>query len=182
MRKLLSPKNAFLLLPEHEQEFFKTKEILTSKLSVKPFDINLPTILITDASRLNGMGFALIQKEENNNIRLIQCGSKSLTSCQQNYATIEVECLAIFNAVNKCKLFLHGAKHFTGITDHKPLVGIFNKHINDLDNRRLQNLLEKVMGYNFTVSWLAGKHNLIADALSRYPLLNEEPEIKEDKE
>ena len=38
------------------------------------------------------------------------------------------------------------------------------------------------MGYNFTVSWLAGKHNLIADALSRYPLLNEEPEIQEDKE
>ena len=38
------------------------------------------------------------------------------------------------------------------------------------------------MGYNFTVSWLAGKHNLIADALSRYPLLNEDPEINEDKE
>ena len=77
MRKLLSPKNAFLWLPEHEQEFLKTKEILTSKLIVKPFDINLPTILITDASQLNGMGFTLIKKEENNNIRLIQCGSKN---------------------------------------------------------------------------------------------------------
>ena len=50
MRKLLSPKNTFLWLPEHEQQFFKTKEILTSKFIVKPFDINLPTILFTDAS------------------------------------------------------------------------------------------------------------------------------------
>ena len=63
----------------------KTKEILTSKLIVKPFDINLPTILITDTSRLNG-----IQKEENNNIRLIQCSLKSLTPCQLNYATIKL--------------------------------------------------------------------------------------------
>ena len=128
------------------------------------------------------MGFALIQKEENNNIRLIQCGSKSLTPCQQNYTTIKLEYLAIFWAVNKCKFFLHGAKHFTVITDHKPLVAIFNKHINNYDNPRLQNLLEKLMGYDFAVSWLTGKHNLIADDLSRYPLLNEEPEIKADKE
>ena len=120
VRKLLSPQNAFLWLPEHEQEFLKTKEILTSKLIAKPFDVNLPTILITDASRLNRMGFPLIQKEENNNIRLIQCGLKSLTPCQQNYATIELECLAIFWAVNNCKFFLNGAKHFQSslITRH----------------------------------------------------------------
>ena len=50
------------------KSFKKTKEILTSKLIVKPFDINLPTILITDASRLNGMGFALIKKEKRKTI------------------------------------------------------------------------------------------------------------------
>ena len=35
------PQNAFLWLPEHEQEVLKIKEILTSKLIINPFDINL---------------------------------------------------------------------------------------------------------------------------------------------
>ena len=51
-------------------------------------DPNLPTYLITDASRLHGLGFALLQLEATNKFRLIQCGSKSLNDTQRNYATI----------------------------------------------------------------------------------------------
>ena len=53
--------------------------------------------------------------------------------------------------------------------DHKPLLGIFNKNLDDLDNPRLQRMREKVMGFNFNIEWIAGKLNLIADALSRTP-------------
>ena len=57
MRKLLSTKNAFLWLDIHETEFQKLKKILTSELLVKTFDPNLTTTLLTDASRLNGLGY-----------------------------------------------------------------------------------------------------------------------------
>ena len=169
IRKLLSPKNAFLWLPEHETEFQTTKQILCGKMIVKPFDQNLKTYLITDASRLHGLGFALLQLEQNNTFRLIQCGSKSLNDTQRNYATIELECLAINHAIKKCKFYLHGKDNFTVITDHKPLLGIFNKNLDDLDNPRLQRMREKVMGFNFDIEWIAGKSNLIADTLSRNP-------------
>ena len=39
---------------------------------ILPFDPNLDTILLTDASRLHGMGFALVQIKKGN-MRLIQC-------------------------------------------------------------------------------------------------------------
>ena len=136
---------------------------------VKPFDHNLKIYLITDASCLHGIGFALLQLEPTNKFRLIQCGSKSLTDTQRNYATIELECLAINHAIKKCKFYLLGKKDFTVITDHKPLLGIFNKNLDCLYNPRLQRMREKVMGFNFNREWIAGKSNLIADALSRTP-------------
>ena len=65
IQKLLSPKNAFLWLDIHENEFIATKNILCNPLIVKPCHPNLTTYLITDASHLYGLGFALIQLEIN---------------------------------------------------------------------------------------------------------------------
>ena len=72
---------------------------------------------MTDASRLYGLGYAMLQQ------RLIKCGCCSLTTTQNNYATIELECLAIVWAIRKCRYYLHGLQTFTVVTDHKPLIG-----------------------------------------------------------
>ena len=46
---------AWLWLSEHEEDFILVKKTLTSdKTMVKPFDVDLPTILLTNASRLYG--------------------------------------------------------------------------------------------------------------------------------
>ena len=169
MRKLLSTKNAFLWLEIHENEFRKLKEVLTSELLVKTFDPKLTTMLLTDASCLNGLGYALLQKENDTKLRLIACGSCSLSETQNRYATIELECLAIQYAISKCRFYLLGLPTFEIITDHKPLLGIFEKYIFEVDNPRLQRLREKMQAYNFTVKWVSGKLHLIADALSRAP-------------
>ena len=68
--------------------FEKLKEVLTSELLVKTFDPKLTTMLLTDASRLNGLGYALLQKENDTKLRLITCGSCSLSETQNRYATI----------------------------------------------------------------------------------------------
>ena len=88
IRKLLSLKNAFLWLPDHEEEFKNIKDILCSPLTLKPFDQSLPTYLIKNTSRLQGLGFALLQLEATNKFRLVKCSSKSLNDTQHNYATI----------------------------------------------------------------------------------------------
>ena len=90
---------------------------------------------------------------------------------QQRYATIELECLAIMWAIIKCNFYLKGLPHFSVLTDHKPLEGIFTKTMYELSNPRLRRRIrEKVSGYTFSVKWVAGKTHYIADALSRAPL------------
>ena len=169
LRPLLQKKAAWLWLDEHENCFNKVKQLLASKTMVQPFDPDADTVLLTDASRLNGVGFALMQKKGKSQ-SLVQCGSCSLTPTQQRYATIELECMAIQWAIKKCEFYHQGLHHFEVLTDHRPLVGIFKKQLNLLDNARLMRMREKLTGFNFEVKWVAGKSHSIADALSRAPI------------
>ena len=169
LRDLLKKDIQFQWLEEQAKAFKTTKEILTSELIVKPFDPTLKTELLTDAARLGGLGYALIQRNNDNTIRLIQCGSRSLSSAETRYATNELEGLAIYYAINDCKFYLQGA-NFTVITDHRPLVGTFTKDLQDIPNARLQRFRERLTHYTFEVIWTPGKTHLIADALSRAPV------------
>ena len=170
LRGLLKKNVAWQWLPDQEKAFQATKEILTGKLVLKPFNPSYDTELITDASRI-GLGFALLQVDPiSKNCHLIQCGSRSLTSPETRYAVCELEGLSILYGIMKCRHYLLGMDHFTVITDHKPLKGVFAKELPDIENARLRRYRERLTGYNFDLSWREGKTNHIADALSRAPV------------
>jgi hypothetical protein len=183
MRRLLKKDVEYQWLNEHEVEFQKVKALLTSDLLVKPFDPSLKTDLLTDASCLHGLGYALIQHEKDDKgIRLVTCGSCSITDAQKRYAPVELECLAIVWAITKCSFWLRGSPGFRVVTDHNPLLGVFQKPLGEIDNPRLQRLRTKVASYTFTIEWQAGKGHHIADALSRSPVWSANSEISEDFE
>ena len=56
------------------------------------------------------------------------------------------------------------------------LLSIFQKHLHDLPNIRLQRFREHLVDYNFDVRWCPGKEHLIADALSRAPVFPASPD------
>jgi hypothetical protein len=131
-------------------------------------------MLLTDASRLHGMGYALIQKDSDGKIRLVNCNSTSFSSTQRNYATIELEALAIKWAIEKCSYYLRGMPEFVVMTDHKPLIGIFKKPLYEISNTRIESYRVKLVDYNFRIDWCPGKDHLVADALSRAPVFQED--------
>ena len=178
LRQLMKKNIAWQWLPVHQQAFEKIREVLTSDLLVKPFDPSLETVLLTDASRLKGLGYAIIQKEKCSGIRLIQCSSRSLNPAETRYATIELECLAIQWAVLDSRFYLQGCD-FKVMTDHRPLVGIFAKPLADLENDRLLRFRLKLSDYIMRVEWTPGKTHLIADALSRAPVFDT-PEVEDE--
>ena len=142
------------------------------------YDPNLRTELLTDASRLKGLGFALTQMDKSGKLRLVAASSRSLTTAESNYAVCELEALAIQWAIKKCHHYLCGGPRFKVLTDHRPLVGIFRKHMDDVENTRLQRILLKTQSYNFDVEYTPGKTHMVADALSRAPVFSppeEEP-------
>ena len=112
-------------------------------------------------------------------MRVIQCGSRSLSDCETRYATVELEMLGIVFAIEKCDFYLRGIKHFHIQTDHKPLIGLMKKELHDIPNDRLVRMRERLIPYHFTTSWVEGKLNVIADALSRSPVSKAEQNAHE---
>ena len=128
--------------------------------------------MLTDASHLFGVGFALLQKDPGTDTHaLIQCGSRSLNSAESRYSTSELECLAIYHAIKECEFYLQGI-NFKVLTDHRPLVGVFLKPLHEIENARLLRFREKLAHFSFSVEYVPGKNHLIADALSRAPVFS----------
>ena len=101
LRELTSKKNAFLWGEDHQQEFERVKNLLTSDMVVTHFNPIVPVTVLTDALRLHGLGFAMGHYVDRR-FNLVPCWSKALTLTQQCYATFELECLAVNFAVTKC--------------------------------------------------------------------------------
>ena len=105
---LLKKGTAWVWTRDMQEDFEKVKLLLTTTTTVQPFNPTLESILMTDASRLFGIGLALLQPLPNKKWSLMQCGSASLTPTQTRYATIELECMAIQWTIQKCSYYLRG--------------------------------------------------------------------------
>ena len=105
----------------------RVKDIVTGPQCLQRFNPELPTVLLTDASR-TGLGYVLIQTEKKPEAndddsladvvtkhtakkipkgKLVSCGSRFLSSAEANYAVIELELLAIQWAISRSCLYLH---------------------------------------------------------------------------
>ena len=90
-----------------------------------------------------------------------------MTAAELNYLIYEKELLAIIYAIWLWQSYLEGQK-FTAIIDHASLEYIQSQ--NNL-SRRQAHWLETLQAHNFDIKYRLGKTNIIADALSRPPLL-----------
>ena len=112
----------------------------------------------TDAS-IKGLGAMLLQDGHP-----VYFASKALTQVERGYVAIELEALAASWSMEKFHHFLY-ASHFTLEMDQKPLEVIISKSLNSA-TPRLQRLLIRTFAYNFTVRYIKGENNQLADCLS----------------
>ena len=116
------------------------------------------TVLQTDAS-IKGLGACLLQDQKS-----VYFTSKALTETQYGYVAIEIESLAVAWAMEKFHHFLY-TSHFILETDQKPLEVILSKSLNQA-TPRLQRILIRTFPYTFTVRYIPGTTNQLADCLS----------------
>ena len=187
LTELLRRNVDFQWLPEHTDAFNRTKDLLTSDVCLVEYDPTRETRLITDASKLYGMGYALVQKyySRQNNAeewRLVEANSRKQLPAETRYSVTDSEMNAAVWAMKKLAHYLTGHPGFELVTDHKPLVQIFDKVADDLANERQRRLKEKVDHLHFTTVWIPGRDNVAADSLSRYPWNNPEGDEEDDVE
>ena len=82
LQSLLRKDTAYLWLEDHQAAFEQLKSDLLNTLALNHFDPSWNTRLITDASRLHGLGFVLMQHSDDKT-KVIQCGSRSLSAAEK---------------------------------------------------------------------------------------------------
>ena len=162
LRRLIQKDADFEWGSSQQQAFEMIKEIATAERSLAYYDVNKPVVVQCDASTL-GLGATLMQDG-----RPVAYASISLTKCEQNYAPIELECLAIALACRKCDQFIYGHPSVVIHSDHLPLQSIFKKSMLEAPTR-LPRMPLAVQRYDIKVVYKPGREQLVADMLSRVP-------------
>ena len=165
LRDLIHVNVPFQWEPEHTKAFTSIKQEIIQAPVLKYYDPKKPTVLQTDASA-KGLGACLLQCEHP-----VYFGSKALTNSQKWYVAIELEALAVSWAMEKFHHFLYATKFILEM-DQKPLETILAKSLNAA-TPWLQRLLIKTFTYDFTVKYIPGENNQLADCLSRLGCLQD---------
>ncbi|KAJ8366188.1 hypothetical protein SKAU_G00150190 [Synaphobranchus kaupii] len=152
-----------------ERTFKTAKQLVTSEEVLTHFDPSLPLRLACDASPY-GIGAVLSHRMPDGTERPFAFASRSLNPAERNYAQIDREGLSLVWGVKKFNQYLYG-KHFTLITDHQPLVSIFNprKCVPAMAVARLQRWALFLGAYTYTIEFKGTKQHGNADGLSRLP-------------
>ena len=168
LRQLLHKEAAWLWDEPQENSFqtIKTKLLTTPVLA--HYDPQKPTIVAADACG-TGIGAVLLQIQEDGSRRPVCFHSRSLSTTEQNYATIEKEALAVTWACERMSEFVLGLE-FTVETDHKPLVPLLNEKELHKMPPRIQRFKLRMLRFNPRVVHVSGKSQITADALSRAPV------------
>lgn len=154
-----------------QNAFDSVKAALCNITPLEFFHATSDTVVQTDASG-TGIGGTLLQ-----NGKPILFTSRKLSETECRYAHLEKEFLAILYTCFRFKTFLIGSK-VTVQTDNVAVVSYFNKNVDKLP-LRIQKWMMRLQIFDLEVKFIPGKQNVIADALSRYPI---ESKIADDSE
>ena len=176
LSKLLRKNTPWRWEVEHEQAFQRLKKSFEEEVILRRPDLTKPFILHVDASQ-EATGGTLSQKDEQGNLRLIECRSKALSEAESNYPVHEQELLALIQALGTWEHWLLGNKTYV-YTDSRNLTYLATQP--KMSKRQIR-WSQRLQEFDLDITYIKGRDNGAADALSRTDLSNnghDEPEIK----
>ena len=180
-RPFLSKYKRFEWTVELNYAFEQSKLAIVKAIQegVRIYDIKRPTCLRLDWSN-TGIGYFLSQKHCDcnsstsgcceNGWRITLAGSRFLKPAESRYAPVEGEALAVKWALEDTKFFTQGSDNLVVVTDHKPLLQLFqDRALDQIANPRLFSLKQATLPWKFSMVHRSGEDNHFADATSRNP-------------
>ena len=166
LHNLLRKNVPFVWSQQCEDVFNEIKTYLCSKPVLAIFDPNKQIVIETDASKL-GLAAAFKQPQEDNILHPVFYFSRKLSQSEKKLGAIHIECKAIKEAIQFWQYYLIG-REFIVRSDHKPLESLRTKARTD---EMLGDMMFYFSQFNFTILHKRGKDNIMADLMSRYPVL-----------
>lgn len=148
--------------PECQTAFDKAKSALSKATLLAHPHPHATTSITVDASG-TAVGGQLEQRF-GTKWRPIAFFSKKLSDAERKYSAFDRELLALYMAIKHFRHFLEG-RPFTVFTDHKPLTTAIDS-LTDRSPRQTRHL-SFIAEFTSDIQHIAGKNNIVADALSR---------------
>lgn len=163
LTRLLRKKTKWAWLEEQAEAFDCLKSAIKNEVFLYHPDHNLEFYVQSDASDY-GLGAQLFQCI-NGQRRVVAYASRLLLDRERAYNSCEKEILAVVFSLLKWRTYLLG-RHFHILTDARALIYIQTCR---LLSPRITRWALALQEYDFTIHYVRGKDNLIADVLSRNP-------------
>ncbi|RDB15414.1 Transposon Ty3-G Gag-Pol polyprotein [Hypsizygus marmoreus] len=154
--------------PTHQNAFDQIKSLIVSRECLTTINHDNPganKIYVTCDASLRRTGAVLSFGESWEAARPVAFESRQLRGPELHYPVHEQEMLSIMRAITKWRSDLLGT-HIHIYTDHKTLENFDTQR--DL-SRRQARWMEYLSQYEYTIHYIAGELNTVADALSRLP-------------
>jgi len=170
LHRLLDKGQSWKWTPECDHAFRCAKALLSSESVLVHFHPEWPLVLLVDASQF-GLGAMLAHRMSDGSERPTAYASRTLSAAERRYAQLDREALAVAFGTRKFHLHLCG-RHFTIVTDHKPLLGLLDatKATPAVCSLRILRWSVYLGGYDYDPVYRPGHSIPHADALSRLPL------------
>ena len=169
LQKLVPENATFEWGEEQERAFEQLKAALTAPTFMAHPRPGLPYVIDCDAA-MEGLGAVLSQKVGGQE-RPICYASRVLRPNERKWSTTELEAFAVVWALETFRVYVEGSPTLVR-TDHSPLLWLRN---NAGKSARIARWVLRLQDFAFDLQHRAGRCNLVADALSRYPVGDEEP-------
>ena len=163
LRRLTDQDSEFDWMPHYDEALTTIKHMISEAPVLHFYDVNKEVTLECDSSEV-GLGSVITQDGHP-----VAYASRALTQTEHNYAHIDKECLAIVFAAERFEQYTLGKDNVVVLSDHKPLMAIFQKPILS-SPKRLQRMRLRLQKYSLKVCYKPGPQMFISDTLSRASL------------
>ena len=142
------------------QAAFESLKKSLCETTLLAIDENIPFTVETDASSV------AISASLNQNGRPVAFMSRTLQGSEIKRSSVEKEASAIIEAIRKWRHLLVN-KHFTLITDQKPVSFMFSENCSKIKNDRIFRWRLELLELSYSIVYRPGKDNVVADAFTR---------------
>lgn len=152
LRRLTRKTEQFIWGAEQQTAFKTLKAALQNPSILAYYNPTADTKILVDASPV-GLGGILVQQDDDEDLKIVAYGSRSLTNVESRYSQTEREALAVLWALEHFHYYIFD-NHVTVITDHKPLVSMLTP--SSSPPLRIERWLLKMQAYNYTIQYAPG--------------------------
>jgi hypothetical protein len=177
VRELLKRDVKFHWSDQCETAFQFLKNALTNPPVLILPDFSKSFKITIDAS-ISGLSFEVSQTDNSGQEHHVAYGSRSTHQHERNFGITELELLTLIYCLKQYRTFFVN-NEFQVVTDHLCLK--FLKTMQLGHNPRLTKWALFLPGFRFTISYPKGRHNYVADTLSRMYENNDERKTPNDK-